>query len=50
VMPKKEAGGGRFTGQIWIESNGFNIVRFNLNYAHKERPERWFRSADDDGV
>jgi quinoprotein glucose dehydrogenase len=21
-----------------------------LNYAHKERPERWFRSADDDGV
>jgi hypothetical protein len=23
---------------------------FNLNYAHKERPERWFRSADDDGV
>jgi predicted DNA-binding antitoxin AbrB/MazE fold protein len=23
---------------------------FYLNYAHKERPERWFRSADDDGV
>jgi hypothetical protein len=25
-------------------------VGYNLNYAHKERPERWFRSADDDGV
>ena len=30
--------------------NPYFLCLLNLNYAHKERPERWFRSADDDGV
>lgn len=34
VSPKKGAGAGRFTGRIWVEDRGFNIVRFNGTYAH----------------
>jgi hypothetical protein len=33
VTPKKSAGQGRFTGRIWVEDRGFNIVRFNGTYA-----------------
>jgi len=32
VAPKKDAGKGRFLGRIWIEDQGFNIVRFNGTY------------------
>jgi len=32
VAPKKDAGKGRFLGRIWIEDEGFNIVRFNGTY------------------
>ena len=38
VMPKKDAGRGRFTGQIWVESSGFNIVRFNGTYNRNAGP------------
>lgn len=33
VNPHKEAGAGRFKGNIWIEDKGFNIVRFNGTYS-----------------
>jgi len=32
VAPKKDAGRGRFLGRIWIEDQGYNIVRFNGTY------------------
>jgi hypothetical protein len=32
VAPKKDAGKGRFLGRVWIEDQGFNIVRFNGTY------------------
>ena len=32
VAPKKDAGGGKFEGRIWIEDQGYNIVRFNGTY------------------
>ena len=32
VAPKRDAGKGRFLGRIWIEDQGFNIVRFNGTY------------------
>jgi len=32
VAPKKDAGKGRFLGRIWIEDQGYNIVRFNGTY------------------
>jgi hypothetical protein len=32
VAPKKDAGKGRFLGRIWVEDEGFNIVRFNGTY------------------
>ena len=32
VAPKKDAGKGRFLGRIWIEDEGYNIVRFNGTY------------------
>jgi hypothetical protein len=34
VHPK--AGAGRFTGQIWIEDKGYNIVRFNGVYGRQD--------------
>jgi hypothetical protein len=33
VMPKKDAGRGRFRGRIWIEDQDFNIVRLNGTYT-----------------
>jgi hypothetical protein len=33
VDVKPKSGEGRFTGQIWIEDKGFNIVRFNGVYG-----------------
>lgn len=32
VVPKKDAGNGRFLGRIWIEDQDYNIVRFNGTY------------------
>ncbi len=32
VAPKKDAGKGRFLGRIWVEDQGYNIVRFNGTY------------------
>ncbi len=32
VAPKKDVGKGRFLGRIWVEDQGFNIVRFNGTY------------------
>jgi hypothetical protein len=29
VVPTKSAGKGRFKGRIWVEDQGFNVVRFN---------------------
>jgi len=33
VTPKKDSGKGRFLGRIWVEDQGFNIVRLNGTYA-----------------
>lgn len=33
VMPKKDAGRGRFRGRIWIEDQDYNIVRLNGTYT-----------------
>jgi len=32
VAPKKDAGKGRFLGRIWVDDQGYNIVRFNGTY------------------
>jgi hypothetical protein len=32
VMPKPKSGRGRFLGRIWVEDQGFNIVRLNGTY------------------
>jgi len=32
VAPKKDVGKGRFLGRIWVEDQGYNIVRFNGTY------------------
>ena len=37
VTPKKDTGEGRFVGRIWVEDQGYNIVRLNGSY---ERPSR----------
>src|SRR5271165_1020878 len=33
VQPKPEAPPGRFQGRIWVEDQGYNIVRFNGTYS-----------------
>src|SRR6201993_1400598 len=42
VTPKKDAGKGRFLGRIWIEDQGFNIVRLNGTYAPAPRNSYFF--------
>jgi hypothetical protein len=37
VAPKKDAPRGRFLGRIWIEDEGYNIVRFNGTYTEAHR-------------
>jgi len=37
VAPKKGAGNGKFLGRIWIEDQGYNIVRFNGTYTQSHR-------------
>lgn len=37
VTPKRGAGTGRFQGRLWVEDQGYNIVRFNGTYAPHPR-------------
>jgi len=42
LMPKKDAGHGRFLGRIWVEDQDFNIVRLNGTYARPSRNSYYF--------
>ncbi len=42
VTPKKNAGKGRFLGRIWVEDQGFNIVRLNGTYYPAPRNSFFF--------
>src|SRR5437588_2515349 len=42
VMPKKDAGKGRFQGRIWVEDQDFNIVRLNGTYNRSTRNTFFF--------
>jgi len=42
VTPKKNSGKGRFLGRIWVEDQGFNIVRLNGTYAPAPRNAMFF--------
>lgn len=37
VTPKRDTGTGRFQGQIWVEDQGYNIVRFEGTYTPRPR-------------
>jgi hypothetical protein len=37
VTPRKEAGRGRFIGRIWVEDQGYNVVRFNGTYTARAK-------------
>ena len=37
VQPKDKAGSGKFIGRIWVEDQGYNIVRFNGTYSASSR-------------
>jgi hypothetical protein len=39
VQPKPQASGVRFVGRIWVEDQGYNIVRFNGTYAPQQRKD-----------
>src|ERR1700757_2653610 len=45
VTPMKNAGIGRFRGRIWVEDQGFNIVRFNGTYGSQPR-SNWYYHFD----
>jgi len=42
VTPKPKSGRGRFLGRIWIEDQGFNIVRLNGTYVPAPRNSYFF--------
>ena len=42
VTPKPKSGRGRFLGRIWVEDQGFNIVRMNGTYAPAARNSYFF--------
>src|SRR5579863_1333771 len=42
VKPKPKSGRGRFLGRIWIEDQGFNIVRLNGTYSQASRNTYFF--------
>ena len=42
VTPKKGSGHGRFLGRIWVEDQGFNIVRLNGTYYPAPRNSYFF--------
>ncbi len=42
VTPKPKSGRGRFLGRIWVEDQGFNIVRLNGTYVPAPRNTYFF--------
>jgi len=42
VTPKKDAGRGRFLGRLWVEDQGYNIVRLNGTYYPAPRNSYFF--------
>jgi hypothetical protein len=42
VKPKPKSGRGRFLGRIWIEDQGYNIVRLNGTYSQASRNTYFF--------
>jgi hypothetical protein len=42
VTPKPKSGHGRFLGRIWVEDQGFNIVRLNGTYVPAPRNTYFF--------
>jgi len=42
VTPSKKSGKGRFMGRIWVEDEGFTIVRFNGSYSGNNESIRKF--------
>jgi hypothetical protein len=42
VTPKPKSGRGRFLGRIWVEDQGYNIVRLNGTYAPAPRNAMFF--------
>jgi Peptidase family M48 len=42
VTPKKNSGKGRFLGRIWVEDQGYNIVRLNGTYYPAPRNSFFF--------
>jgi hypothetical protein len=42
VTPKGKSGRGRFLGRIWVEDQGFNIVRLNGTYVPSPRNAYFF--------
>ena len=42
VIPKKDAGKGRFVGRMWVEDQDFNVVRLNGTYAPRPRNAQFF--------
>ncbi|HEY6369930.1 MAG TPA: M48 family metalloprotease [Candidatus Sulfotelmatobacter sp.] len=42
VTPKPKSGRGRFLGRIWVEDQGFNIVRLNGTYSPAPRNAMFF--------
>jgi hypothetical protein len=42
VQPKKKTGDGRFLGRIWVEEQGYNIVRLNGTYSTNGNGKYYF--------
>jgi Peptidase family M48 len=46
VTPKKGAGTGLFKGQIWVEDQDYNIVRFNGTYSSPKKQNAFYFHMD----
>jgi len=46
VTPKKGAGSGLFLGQIWVEDQNYNIVRFNGTYWSPKKKNDFYFHMD----
>lgn len=42
ISPRKNVGAGRFKGRIWVEDQGFNVVRFSGTYTLKNKSPEYF--------
>ncbi len=42
VQPKPKTGDGRFLGRIWVEDQGYNIVRLNGTYSNNGNGKYYF--------